>query len=283
MIKYARGVDSVDPVVWFNGSIRENQSIPVRPEAGLWRGSGWFETLAVWDGQVLNFEYHADRLSRSIVESIEDRLNRLREDVPRLIEQFGKPQGQLKIVVWESGSGMNLGAWVTDYQSPSRADWEDGVGLDVVKSSHPPRWPLSGEKRTSYAGVMARRNQASGWGVLYCDLNGDVRECGIANVVWWNGTELVVPPVDDEVLEGTVLRAVRERNDLLDGPVVEKPFHWREPDSGLWVLNSLIGILPVRSLENRSLSIEDDDPVRLTLRPNLGSDKVIPRWYNSLQ
>lgn len=267
-------------VLWYDGEVQAEDVLPISPTSNIWRGQGWFETMAVEGGEVLNLDAHLARLESTLPRSPGDRLDRFREDANKFADQFGTEPGVLKLVTWLDDDGIHLGGWIKPYDPPSQKDYENGVGLEIVNSSHPPRWPLSDEKRTSYAGVMERRQNSSRWGVLYCDPEGYVWECGIANVIWYDGERIVTPPVNENVLPGTVLSAIKERGEGLDLPLVEERFRFHEPSAGLWVTNSVIGLLPVNRVGDRELDVDPDDPVRRTLRPTLGSDKVIPLWHS---
>ncbi|MFB6347115.1 MAG: aminotransferase class IV, partial [bacterium] len=133
-------------------------------------------------------------------------------------------------------------------------------------------------KRTSYASVMEERSQSPEWDVLYCGLEGDVWETGIANILWMKQGTVYCPRSDGHWLSGTVLEATLETAEAVGLGTERRSARWDELGSFCWISNSLFGFLPV----NR-IATEDYDPSPpdgwMELRERLLSDKVFPRWH----
>ena len=265
-----------------DGELREGRSVDVRAGANLWRGQGWFETIAVNGGEAYNVERHLERLRNTLPESVRQdfSLNRTLERLAELVVEDPRTRGSLKVVAWEQSDDLRTAAWLKDYEPPSRETYRRGVPLDVQLRSHPPRWPLADEKRTSYASVMAEREACDGWDVLYCDLDGRVWETGIANVLWLDGGTLHYPPADGHLLGGTVMDATLKAAASLGFTVEACSECWDQLGEFPWITNSLVGMVPVRRIAETSYEVDSPPRRWVELRDELLSDRVFPRWHD---
>jgi len=266
--------------VLLDGETVEDASVPVGPKATLWRGGGWFETLAVWDGAPYNLKPHLQRLRGSLPPTLEQslpddlgqRLRGLAADVPG--------PARMKIVAWEEGETPRHAAWVRPYDPPAPETYRRGVELAIERRSHPPRWPQSHQKRTAYAPVMASRREVEAWDVLYCDLEGRPWETGVANVFWMRGDDvLFTPPAGSRLLPGTLLEALIDRAAALGMTVRESSQPWTRLEERVGVCNSLVGMLPVRRVGGRDFPVDPRSSPWRELQRELLSDRVVPDWH----
>jgi len=269
--------------ILIDGEVREGRSVDVEASANLWRGQGWFETVAVHEDEAYNLKNHLDRLRGSLPDSLAGQLNgdHAMKALAELVVEDPRSQGSLKIVAWGSGDTLRWTAWLRDYDPPSPSDYRDGISLDVQLRSHPPRWPVADQKRTSYASAMAERERTDAWDVLYCDLDGCVWETGIANVFWLEDGVLHYPPADGHLLGGTVMDATLQAAATLGFSIESASERWDELGEFCWITNSLVGMMPVREIGG-TIYFEKDPPDRwFELRDELLSDSVFPRWHGS--
>lgn len=266
--------------ILLDGTVEADETISLDPSANLWRGQGWFETMAVKDATVYNLESHVDRLTETLpdqaVESTD--WDRLQTKIGQLVQSEERAEGRLKLVVWEEDDGYRNAGWVKPYDPLTPKEYWDGISLDVQLRSHPPRWPLSHEKRTSYASVMHQRRECPDWDVLYCDLEGDVWETGVANILWYEAGTICSPRMDGHWLPGTILEAIFGRAENLGIDTAYRNAGWDELGSFCWVTNSLIGMVPVQSIATEQYD-PTPPPEWMELRDRLLSDKVFPRWH----
>lgn len=263
-----------------DGERVEAGAVPVEPEASLWRGGGWFETLAVHAGEVYNLEPHLRRLRGSLPSALRDSLpDDLGSHLQELADETHTPS-RLKLVVWEEDEPRHA-AWVRPYDPPSPESYRRGIELEVSLRSHPPRWPQSRQKRTAYAHVMESRRRADAWDVAYCDLEGRLWETGVANVFWLREGTLHMPPAGPHLLRGTVLDALSIRAEQRGMQVVEVSEPWTRLGRWMGVCNSLIGMLPVRRLGTRGLPVDPDGTPWNELRRKMLSDRVWPDWHGA--
>jgi branched-subunit amino acid aminotransferase/4-amino-4-deoxychorismate lyase len=85
---------------------------------------------------------------------------------------------------------------------------------------------------------------------LFVDEHGTLLETSTSNVVFVDGSSLVVPPSSAEVLPGVALEVLLERARELGHEVVERPVGLGDAlELPVAVTNSLRGIRPARSLD----------------------------------
>ncbi len=269
--------------ILIDGELHEGRSVDVQTSANLWRGQGWFETVAVHKDEAYNLVNHLDRLRSSLPDSLSGQLDTEAALglLAQLVVEDPRSQGCLKIVAWDAGDTLRWMAWLKDYEPPPAHNYRDGISLDVELRSHPPRWPLADQKRTSYASVMAQRERTGAWGVLYCDLDGCVWETGIANILWLEDDVLHYPPADGHLLGGTVMDATLKSAASLGFSIESASERWDELGEFCWVTNSLVGMLPVRDIGGTIYLEEDPPDPWFELRDELLSDKIFPQWYKN--
>lgn len=266
----------------YDGKLIDEQTVPVSFRGGLWRGAGWFETLAVKEDEVYNIDTHLDRLRRTLPQDAGDdlRLDTIPEKLSELGSLSKSETARLKLVVWEETGNYRLAAWVKDYNPPTRENYTDGVNLQIQLRSHPPRWPLTDQKRTSYAPAMVQRDRTEAWDILYCDLDGKVWETTVANIFWLSDGTLHYPKPDGHLLVGTVMEAILESAGKLGLDLQGGSARWDELGEFCWVTNSLIGMMPVNQIAGTTYGNSEPPELWLELRETLLSDRVFPQWYN---
>lgn len=268
--------------VFLDGNIVDQDGVEVGQDSTLWRGQGWFETIAVKNSSPFNLENHLERLNNSLPPPISRGVNPTRdaETLRELVSEVERTDGSLKLVVWEDGETLRRFGWVRSYSPPGVDDYEQGVSLAVQQRSHPPRWPLSDQKRTSYAPVMAERDRADAWDVLYCDLQGHVWETGIANIMWYNEGTVFYPSPDGHYLVGTVLEACVEGARRLGLDTQPQNGEWDSLGEFCWLTNSMVGMVPVKRIESVEYHDSTSPDWWLELRETLLSDRIFPCWYD---
>lgn len=266
--------------ILLNGEIVSDETVPLRPSATLWRGQGYFETIAVKDGTLYNVGSHVDRLVESLPPEGQEGTDwqQVQTQFGELAQSENVDEGRAKLIVWKQDGNYHHAGWIKPYTPLSSNQYREGISLDVQLRSHPPRWPLSHEKRTSYASVMKEREDSPGWDVVYCDLEGNVWETSITNILWYDRGTIVSPRMDGHWLPGTILESILETAGELGIKTGHRSAGWDELGSFCFVTNSLIGMAPVNSI-----ATEEYDPTPpddwIELRERLLSDKVFPRWH----
>ncbi|MEB8327483.1 aminodeoxychorismate lyase [Dietzia kunjamensis] len=189
------------------------------------RGDGCFETLLVVGGRPAKPERHLARLARSAgslgltgpspeqwragIDLAARRWGTDSEAMLRLVLSRGPERGgqETAYITVAPVSGVALRARAEGIAVTALGR---GYASDVAASAP---WMLLGSKTLSYAANMAALRHAAAAGfddVVYLSSDGEVLEGPRSTVVIARGGELVSPPAEVGILEGTTLAAMAE-------------------------------------------------------------------------
>jgi 4-amino-4-deoxychorismate lyase len=207
--------------VWRDGAavaVPADQPVVTAFDAGLGRGDGAFESIAVVGGQMPWLDAHLERLARSaglldladpgpaawraLADSAVADWDPEQEGVLRLFLTRGVGDGTVPTAV----------ALLAPVPAEIRRQRADGIavislGLGVpadFRRAAP--WLLGGAKTLSYAVNMAAVRHAQRQGaddVVFTSLEGRILEGPTSTVVWSADGELRTPPLDTGILPGT--------------------------------------------------------------------------------
>ncbi len=256
--------------IWLNGRILPLDSARVSPlDRGFLYGDGFFETIRAEEGSPLYLQMHLERLRASLrtfridLDPVPD----WRAAVSGLLLENGLDRGaaSVKVLVTRGVSpspGLpaperpTVCIFAGEYTPPHREAYASGWDLHVFEEGFSP--PLAAHKSLNYlyclsarqAAVDAGRNEA-----VILDRDGMVAETSAGSLLastdgkWWT-------PGSEYRLPGTTIRAICE---ILpeSGIEVERRAARLEDllaAQTVWVLNSLIGIMPAAKIGGRPLS-----------------------------
>jgi len=247
-----------------NGEPRDTIAVSDR---GLQYGDGLFETLAVIDGCCEFWERHMHRLSRGCerlrIPAPDPEL--LKAEAAKLTE--GQTRAVLKIIITRGSGGR--GYQIPSSPQPTRvlqlSDWrmhpaefaETGVQLRTCQQRLSRNQALAGVKHLNRLEQVLARSEwnepeiAEG---LMLDELGQVIEGTFTNLFLVENEKLITPRLDHCGVDG-ILRAVMM--DLAFSCKIECGEQTILPEllvnaDELFITNSLIGIWPVRALEQHS-------------------------------
>ncbi len=258
--------------VWLDGNLvpEDGAGVSVR-DRGLLLGDSVFETIAVYRGQPFRLDEHLARLERSaqlVLLSLPTAREEFASAVRSVIDANRLERGSVRLTVTR-GSGPP-GIALPPAPSPTvlvtTSEARDlgslqSEGVDVIATRTPkiPTECIPAEAKTGnyLNGVLARAEaQRSGaFEAVLCHVHGDLAEATTANVFCVIGGKVYTPPADGRILPGLVRAEVFQIGAELGIPVLETRLH---PDrlltsSEVWLTNSLIEIVPVRSVEELPL------------------------------
>ena len=125
----------------------------------------------------------------------------------------------------------------------------EGVRLATVASVHSP-YPHKTTQRGAFDRAREEAARAGANDGLMLTAAGQVAECGIWSLLWWEGDRVAGPP-----LRLGVLRSVsRLRIEELQGPIVEQTLPRQQLEGrSLFVANAVRGVVPVLELDGQPL------------------------------
>jgi len=254
--------------VWLNGGFISEVDARVSPlDRGFLYGDGLFETMRAENGRVIRLARHLERL-RAGLDALRIGLQGVHEDTWAQIttalllkNDLGRGAASVKVVVsrgiasglgFPEAPGPTVLARAEAYMPPSHRMYRDGWKLHATAGGLPDA--IARHKTLSYVRLLAARQQALDAGAdeaLLVDPDGLIIETAAGSVLALTRDGWVRPEHRGQLAGITVEAASRLLEDR-GQPVVSRPLRLAELASAraAWVLNSLMGIMPVRSIDD---------------------------------
>ncbi|MEJ5299548.1 MAG: aminotransferase class IV [Thermodesulforhabdaceae bacterium] len=270
--------------VWWNGSLCPVDSVKISPlDRGFLYGDGLFETIRLQNGKPLWLSEHLERLRRgllflnmgSVVEfftisrtsEIIDELYRSNPHLGKIarlkiivtrgtVSSLGLPEPAFKGDFTEQSSEKSVPTvlfMVTPYVPPSDEDYNKGWTAVILKEPYAP--PMGTHKTLNYLFFLWAKEQAKREGfheAIIEDIDGHIAEASTASLaVLLNGV-WVFPQSRWKlagVTERLVLRLLKDNDESVESRALFKEELFQA--DAVWLLNSMIGIMPVRQIDNR--------------------------------
>lgn len=240
-------------------------------DLGVLRGDGIFETMHVRDGRPWLLDEHLARMAGSAA--------RLELDLPEpgaladLADAAcrawdGSGEGMLRLVCTrgaEHGGPVTVFATASPVGDHLPAARRDGVsvatatlGVSAAVRRDAP-WLLGGAKSLSYAVNMASQRWAQHTGaedVLWTSTDGYALEAPTSTLLWLDADVLcTVPSAEVGILPGITARWLLDRADQLGLTAAERLVRPEALVSagGVWLVSSVRGCVPVRTLDGAVL------------------------------
>lgn len=234
-------------------------------DRGLLLGDGLFETLLWRDGELVDFDRHADRMARGCVviglpapdpEALEIATARALDEAELTLTRAAVRLN------WTAGSGgrgldrpseLDPRLFALAFAAPEPAA---AITLNTASIRRNEGSPLSRVKSLAYLDNVLARREARAAGAddaLMLNSQGQVACAAAANIFWFEGDRLLTPALDCGVLDGVVRRRVLEKAGEVGVEVGEARASYAALASatGLFLTNSLTGLQPVSALDGR--------------------------------
>jgi branched-chain amino acid aminotransferase len=253
--------------VFLNGRfLPEAQAVIPISDRGFLYGDGLFETIKISHGRPLWWERHMERFHRGVEFlklALPWRSAKLREFAGRLIQENALPESVLRVTMTR-GSGPR-GYSAGEANSPTLAMTlqplpvqSTSVRLAVASLRLLPNNPIADLKSVNKLTQILARAEAERLGAdeaLLLNSQGFIAECAASNIFWVENGHICTPPVAGGALAGVTRGVVLELCEVKRIPIQEKqvkPEELFEVD-GVFVTNSVAGIIPVTGLDGRGL------------------------------
>lgn len=249
---------------WWNGRSVDAEEVHIpADDPGFLFGDGLFETLRVDAGRPLDVPAHLDRLFAGL-ERIGIEIPEDPETVGRAVleiaEAAPRPVARLRITV---SRGTRL-ITALPYEPPGEDLYRKGVFVvllpDFQIDSHS---SLAGLKSLSYQAnrlALRKAGRYGAWDTLLLNERSRVAEGSRSNVAVVLPDGIYTPPVSEGCIPGTVRRRLLEAKAIKERRI---PVKYLTKASGLLLMNSLIGVLPVSRLGGRDMPAGPEEAARL--------------------
>jgi branched-chain amino acid aminotransferase len=257
--------------VWINDDLVPLSQARVSVEdRGLLYGDGFFETLRAEDAHPLFLDEHMERL-RASAQAFRIKFPLAvpwRERLDRLLAANGLKQGTAAVkILLTRGTAPGLGLpdslsptlviWARPYKPPSPEEY--AAGWPVVVFPERRTTFIGRHKSLNYLFYLAARQHALDQGAreaLVLEADNLVSE-GAATSLVIAQNDRFLTPAGPSALPGVTIavlaRALRRLGSNLEQSSLRLA-HVQEAD-GIWLANSLLGIMPVSSLEGRIIPL----------------------------
>lgn len=244
----------------WNGDCRPaDQALIGADDRSFLAGEGAFETLRVQDGRPLALPWHLERLHGTLAWlGWPDRLGEatVRDAATTLLHGLGLTEARLRLTVSRRPDHpMDWLLQAAPYQGPDEAQRRQGVAVVSVPDVPHPRLPHKVTSRIAYSQVDRIAREAGAFEGLFCD-----------DAHWLEGSRTNLLAVRGDYLlvgDGRVVLPGIARRAILKGAATVglRPQHaaiprWATPAiDGLFLTNSLIGVLPVRAVDGEAVAV----------------------------
>jgi branched-chain amino acid aminotransferase len=258
-------------LVWINETLLPLSQARVSVEdRGFLYGDGFFETLRAEDGRVLFLEEHVKRLRASAQAfriNFPDQIP-LKERLTRLLVANGLSRGAAAVkILLTRGETAGLGLpttpsptlviWARPYQPPVPEEYQ--VGWPLVVFPERRTTFVGGHKSLNYLFYLAARQYALDQGAkeaLILEADGLVSEGAATSLIVALHDRFLMPDSPSALPGVTVAvlaRALERQGKNLERARLQ--LSQVQQADGLWLANSLMGIMPVSSLMGRSVPL----------------------------
>ena len=221
---------------------------------GLSFGLGVFETIAVTDGRLELLKEHMERINGSlqtlgIREGVE-------EDVlfNWLNNHTIPKKAAVKLLV--TRENILLSARENHYNREMK---ENGFVMDFSCVLRNDTSPLVRHKSLNYGDCIMEKRKAGKKGldeVIFINRFEEICEGAVSNVFFIKDDEIMTPSVDCGLLPGVMRRHVMESCQVTERRIKKEEIYQMD---GCFVTNSLMGIMPVRVLDDMDFSMRYED------------------------
>jgi len=250
-----------------NGVERNNIDITDR---GLAYGDGLFTTAKIVDGQVILLDKHIERLILGC--------HRLRLTAPSLgnltsqLQSVAKPYNQavLKVMITAGSGGRgysriglsesdtNIILIVSDYPEHYKTLALRGIALGISKQKIGITPMLAGLKHLNRLEQVLLRDELderSEDDLVVTNCHDHVVEATCANIFYWQKGQLCTPDLSLSGVNGLIRQAILIK--YPDTKICQTSLTDLSEAQGIFICNSLMGIMPVKTYNNRILAIDE--------------------------
>ncbi|MDO4541462.1 MAG: aminotransferase class IV [Bacillota bacterium] len=222
----------------------------ITADNGYFFGLGVFETIDIIHGHCVLLEKHIERLNRSC------KFFKLKNPITEgTIQDYLAKQGlinysgAMKITV----SSENTLFTVRDNPYPPEK-YQEGFALTYTQVRRNETSPFTYHKTLNQGDNLQEREAAQAKGfdeVIFLNTVGEITEGSLTNIFFVKNGGLFTPPIGSGLINGTIRQYLLETQEVTE--VALTPGSVRKFDE-CFVTNSLMGIMPVRSLGDKTFN-----------------------------
>ena len=222
-------------------------------DSGFYAGIGVFETIAVYNKKPLFLFEHIERLNNALAFfGIEKTI--LPEVVLDYIAKTKDSIYALKIMVSEKNTIIKRRA--NPYLNSSL--YSEGAKLKYSSILRNESSPLTYYKTLACAQNIIEKQRATKEGILdfiFCNTKGFIAEGIVCNIFFIKNEKIFTPSIGSGILAGIVRGYVVSKYEVVESDVSKE---FILDADACFITNSLMGIMPVRELEDKTFRKSED-------------------------
>ena len=249
-----------------NGKQQTNLSITDR---GLAYGDGLFTTAKIIDGKVVLLDKHIERLLLGCkkLKLQPPTSQHLYEQLTSAVQPYTKAVLKVMITAGSGGRGYsriglnstsaNLIIIISDFPHHYEEMAHQGITLGNSEQHLASSEMLSGIKhlnRLEQVLLRAELDERSEDDLIVSDSQGNVIEATSANLFYWVEDQLCTPELATSGVDGIIRQMIIANNPQIN--ICETKFSTLSLAPSMFICNSLMGIIPVKSYNNRILATD---------------------------
>lgn len=228
----------------------ENEML--QADEGYFFGIGAFETIAVENGKAVLLDKHYERLWRALqflhlAYSPEE----IKEQAEAALAKPEMKSGRKVLKITVSGKNIVVNTRDNTY---SLEDYERGFRTAYSAVRRNETSPFTYHKTLNYGDCLFEKRRAKEEGIdepLFLNGKGEICEGATANIFFVKGGEIITPPVSCGMLPGIMRDYMIERYPVREEIILPSDI---EGCGEMFLTNSLLGVMPVRSLGEKRFS-----------------------------
>ncbi len=230
----------------------------------LYYGSGLFETF-IYNGITKHFMRHLDRLRKSSYELFEIYID-IEFIKNAFLDKSQKRAYKIMLILkgeepfYKNPSRYDIKILKRSFKRPIR-----DISLCISSTKRHSSDKTIYHKTTNYLRNVLAKQEALSKGFfdgIFLSEEGFIQECSSSNILFYKKGEFYTPHLKSGLLNGVVLGLLKEKIKVNEEFIKSK--HIREFE-GCFILNSLIGAMPVKSIEGNQFKILKDVEQELNL------------------
>jgi branched-subunit amino acid aminotransferase/4-amino-4-deoxychorismate lyase len=258
---------------WNGTCLSADQPLIMADNRSFLAGEGAFETMLARQGRLQALPWHLERLHGTLDWlGWRERLtaDAVQQAVTDLLAHQGLDTARIRLTVSRNASGpLDWLLQASPYREPD-SDQRQGVAVITVADVPHPRLPHKLTSRIAYVQADRLAREAGAYEALFCD-NEIWLEGSRTNVLAVRGEQLVVGDAR-VILPGIARRAIKAGAAQVGLRVSHTGIErWATRGyDGLYLTNSLIGLLPVRLVDGDAVPVQPELTARLQEAYRLG-------------
>lgn len=220
----------------------------IQEDDGYFFGLGAFETIAVENGTPVLLEKHYARLYQAAVFlGLSLCKEQIEEEVGKALEKPEMQTGRNVMKITVSQKNLMVTTRKNTYQT---ADYEKGFTAAYAKTRRNETSPFTYHKTFNYGDCILEKRKAKEAGIqepVFLNTKGEIAEGATTNIFFVQKGKLLAPPLGCGMLPGILRQYLYETYEIQEQILLPEMV---ETFDEMFVTNSLLGIMPVRQLED---------------------------------